>query len=61
MTDKDRIDWLARAGDVWISMAWDCPKDGQICVSHDLGETGWGVNLRDAIDDAMEKEGEGES
>lgn len=54
--DTERLDWLARAGDVSISMLRDQPRDGEICVAHDLGHVGIGKTLREAIDDARNQE-----
>lgn len=54
--DAERIDFLARAGDVYITMIQDAPGDGLIRVSHDSGPDGIGETLRAAIDQAMHQQ-----
>lgn len=54
--DSDRLNFLCRAGDVSFGVIHDAPGDGNILLHHDLGPSGEGPTLRDAIDDAMQKE-----
>ncbi len=53
MTDTERLDWLARAGDVSISVIQDAPRDGEYCIMSDVAPICYGETFRDAVDSAI--------
>lgn len=53
--DAERLDFLARAGDVSIGVVVDAEHDGDYFVVHDIGDTGYAPTLRGAIDAARGK------
>ena len=52
MTDTERIDWMAHAGDLDISVIQDAPHDGEFLVRADF-VSGYGETIRAAIDSAI--------